>query len=115
MFDSILNNYEIIRKRFLIKQNEFFVEIMYRIIDHVKINAINTKQKTIIRINKFCFSINFKIKKYVWLNRYYIKIIRSFDKLNNKKLNLFKIIKKQNIVYELKLFDDIFIYFYFYF
>ena len=60
----------------------------------------------IARINKIRLSINFEIENYVWLNRRHIKTIRSFDKLNDKKLKSFKIIKKRDIVYELELFDD---------
>ena len=113
IFDSNLNNYEIIKKRLLIKQSEFIVEKMNRIIEYVKINVVDTKQKMTIRINKIRLSINFKIENYVWLNRRHIKTIRLFDKLNDKKLNSFKVVKKRNIVYELKLFDDMHIHFVF--
>ena len=88
---------------------------MNRIIEWIKINAIDVNQKMIVRINKFRFSINFEIKNYVWLNRRHIKMIRSFDKLNDKKLNSFQIIKRRNIVYELKLFDDMHIHSVFHF
>ena len=106
IFDSNLDDYEITRERLLIKQNEFIVEKMNRIIEYVKINVIDVKQKMIARVNRIRFSINFEIKDYVWLNRRHIKTIRSFDKLNDKKLNSFKVIKKRDIAYELKLFDD---------
>ena len=105
-FDSNLNDYEIIKKRLLIKQNEFIVEKMNRIIEYAKINVIDARQKMTIKINKIRLSSSFEIKNYVWLNRRHIKTIRSFDKLDDKKLNLFKVLKRRNIVYELKLFDD---------
>ena len=64
IFESNLNDYEITRKRLLIKQNEFIVEKMNRIIEYVKINVVNTKQKMIVRINKFRLFVNFDIKNY---------------------------------------------------
>ena len=106
IFDSNLNDYEIIKERLLIKQNEFIVEKMNRIIEYAKVNAVDAKQKMTIRINKTRLSSSFKIKDYVWLNRRHIKTIRSFDKLNDKKLNSFKIFKRRDIVYELELSDD---------
>ena len=69
----------------------------------------------IVRINKFRFSINFEIKNYVWLNRRHIKTIRLFDKLNNKKLNSYFVVKKKNIVYEFELFDNMHIHSIFHF
>ena len=65
IFESNLNNYEIIKKRLLIKQNEFIVEKINRIIEYVKINIVETKQKMIFRINKFRLFINFEIKNSV--------------------------------------------------
>ena len=106
IFDSNLDDYEITKERLLIRQDEFIVEEMNRIIEYVKINAIDVKQKMIARVNRIRFSISFEIEDYVWLNRRHIKTIRSFDKLNDKKLNSFKVIKKRDIAYELKLFDD---------
>ena len=115
IFDSNLNDYEITKERLLVKQSEFIVEKMNRIIEWIKINAIDVSQKMIARINKFRFSINFEIEDYVWLNRRHIKTIRSSDKLNDKKLNSFQIIKRRSIVYELKLFDDMHIHSVFHF
>ena len=65
IFESNLNDYDITKKRLLTKQNEFIVEKMNRIIEYVKINVVDAKQKIIARINKFRFSINFEIKNYV--------------------------------------------------
>ena len=65
IFDSNLNNYETIKKQLLIKKNEFITEKMNRIIEYVKINVANIKQKIIIRINKIRFSINFEIENYM--------------------------------------------------
>ena len=48
IFDSNFNDYKFIKKRLLIKQNEFIVEKMKRIIEYVKINVINAKQKMIV-------------------------------------------------------------------
>ena len=43
IFDSNFNDYEFIKKRLLIKQNEFIVEKMKRIIKYVKTNVINIR------------------------------------------------------------------------
>ena len=106
IFDSNLDDYEIIKERLLIKQNEFIVEKMNRIIEYAKVNVVDARQRMTIRINKICLSISFEIKNYVWLNRRHIKTTRSFDKLDDKKLKSFKVIKRRDIAYELKLFDD---------
>ena len=110
IFDSNLDDYEIIKKRLLVKQNEFIVEKMNRIIEYAKINVVDAKQRMTIRVNKIRLSSSFEIENYVWLNRRHIKTVRSFDKLNDKKLNSFKIFKRRDIAYELKLFDDMHIY-----
>ena len=115
IFDSNLDDYEITRKRLLIKQSEFIVEKMNRIIEWIKINVVNAKQRMTTRINKSRYSISFEIKNFVWLNRRHIKTVRSFDKLNDKKLNSYFVVKKRDIVYELKLFDDMHIHSIFHF
>ena len=65
IFDSNLNDYEKIKKRLLIKKNEFITKKINRIIEYVKINVANVKRKMIIRINKIRFLINFEIKNYM--------------------------------------------------
>ena len=114
IFDSNLNDYEIIKKRLLIKQNEFIVEKMNRIIKYAKVNAANARQRMTIKVNKIRLSSSFEIKNYVWQNRRHIKTTRLFDKLDDKKLNSFKVFKRRDIVYELKLFDDMHIHSVFY-
>ena len=63
IFDSNLNDYEIIKKRLLIKQNEFIVEKINRIIEYVKINVIDVKQKMIVRNKQISFINKFWNKK----------------------------------------------------
>ena len=115
IFESNLDDYEITRKRLLTKQDEFIVEKMNRIIEYVKVNAVDAKQKMIVRVNKFRLSISFEIEDYFWLNRRHIKTTRPSDKFDDKKLNSYKIIKKKNLVYELKLLDDMHIHSIFHF
>ena len=62
IFDSNLNDYEIIKERLLIKQNEFIVEKMNRIIEYAKVNAVDAKQKMTIKVNKIRLSSNFEKK-----------------------------------------------------
>ena len=115
IFDSNLDDYETTRERLLAKQSEFIVEEMNRIIEWVKINAADARQKMTIRVNKSRYSISFEIENYVWLNRRHIKTVRSFDKLDDKKLNSYLVVKRRDIVYELKLLDDMHIHSVFHF
>ena len=115
IFDSNLNDYEITKKRLLVKQDEFIVEEMNRIIEWIKINVVDVKQKMTTRVNKSRLFISFEIENYVWLDRRHIKTTRSFDKLNDKKLNSYLVVKKRDIVYELELFDDMHIHSIFHF
>ena len=115
IFDPNLDDYEITKKRLLIKQNEFIVEKMNRIIEWAKTNAANARQRMTTRVNKSRYSINFEIKNFVWLNRRHIKTTRPSDKLNDKKLNPYFVVKRRNIAYELKLLDDMHIHSIFHF
>ena len=65
IFDSNLNDYEIIKERLLVKQSEFIVENMNRIIEYVKVNVVDARQKMTTRINKIRLSISFEIEDYV--------------------------------------------------
>ena len=65
IFDSNLDDYEITKERLLIKQDEFIVEKMNRIIEYVKINVTDVKQKMTARVNKTRLSISFEIEDYV--------------------------------------------------
>ena len=115
IFDSNLDDYEITRERLLAKQSEFIVEEMDRIIEWTKVNVVDVSQKMIARANKTRFSISFEIGDYVWLDRRHIKTVRPFDKLDDKKLDSFQVIKRRGIAYELELSDDMHIHSVFHF
>ena len=105
-FDPNLDDYEITRKRLLVRQSEFIAEKMNRIIEYAKVNVADARQRMTARVNKTRLSISFEIENYVWLDRRHIKTARSFDKLDDKKLESFKVIKRRDIAYELELSDD---------
>ena len=105
-FGPNLDDYEITRERLLVRQSEFIVEKMNRIIEYAKANAADARQRMTARVNKIRLPISFEIENYVWLDRRHIKTARSFDKLDDKKLESFKVIKRRDIAYELELFDD---------
>ena len=65
IFDSNLNDYNFIKKRLLIRQSESIAEKMNRIIEYVKANAIDVRQKITARVNKIRLSISFEIENYV--------------------------------------------------
>ena len=44
IFDSNLNDYEIIKERLLIRQSEFLVEKINRIIEYAKVNVVDARQ-----------------------------------------------------------------------
>ena len=75
-----------------------------------KVNVIEFQRRIIVKINKHRKFVKFEIKNYVWLNYRNINIAKFFDKLNNKKLNSFKVFNKQKQTYKLKLLDIMHIY-----
>ena len=105
IFDSNIINYESTRKRLQIKKTQNINDEMKIIFEWNKANVTNVVRCMIVKINKFRHHVKFEIKNYVWLNRRYIKTIKFFDKLNDKKLKSFQVINKRDQVYELKLFD----------
>ena len=100
-----LNNivYTSTRERFLITKAKNIIDIIKNILEFIRRNAKLARKKITTQIDKYRKSIIYNIDDIIFLNRRYIKIARSFDKLDNKKLNLFKIIVKRKIFYELEL------------
>ena len=78
---------------------------MKNVLEFVRKNATLTRTRMIAQVDKHKKSIIYDINDFVFLNRRYIKIARSFDKLDDKKLNSFKIIVKRETSYELELFN----------
>ena len=81
------------------------VEKMKRIVKFVKAHAMKINKRMIARANANRKLIEYEIKNHVWLNRRNIKIVKLFDKLDDKHLKLYLIIKKENQIYELKFLD----------
>ena len=115
IFDSNIINYESIRKRLQIRKTQNINDEMKIIFEWSKANVTNVVRRMIVKVNKSRHHVEFEIKNYVWLNRRYIKTIKFFDKLNDKKLKSFQIINKRDQVYELKLSDIMHIHLMFHF
>ena len=105
-FGPNLDDYETTRERLLAKQGESIAEEMNRIIEWAKANAADARQRMTARANKSRYPISFEIEDYVWLDRRHIKTARPSDKLNDKKLGPYPVVKRRGIAYELELPDD---------
>ena len=83
---------------------------MQNIFNYVR-NYVDVIQKRItIQINKYRKIVKYVEKNYVFLNRRNIKIAKSFDKFDDKKLNSFKMLKRRNNFYQFELFETMRIY-----
>ena len=102
-FDSNNIAYISTRERFLVVKAKNIIDTIKNVLEFIRKNAKLARKKIITQVDKYRKSIIYNIDDMVFLNRRYIKIARSFDKLDNKKLDLFKIIAKRGIFYELEL------------
>ena len=96
-------SYVITKKRLLIVKTKNITNIMQNIFNYVR-NHVDVIQKRItIQINKHCKIVKYVEKNYVFLNRRNIKIVKSFNKFDDKKLNFFKMLQRLNNVYQFEL------------
>ena len=107
--NQINRHYEIRRQQRHVRDHQtyfFFInkEYHFRMIFDLDIIDVNFARerfvvenvKNIVKQMKNILVLN----DYVSLNRRNIKIVKSFDKLNDKKLNSFKVIRQRDISYE---------------
>ena len=78
---------------------------MQNILNYVRNNVEMIQKRMTIQINKHRKVVKYVEKNYVFLNRRNVKIAKSFNKFNDKKLNSFKMLQRLNNVYRFELFE----------
>ena len=104
-FSSNFISYVTTRERLLIVKAKNIIDIMQNILNFVRNHAEIIQKRMTIQVNKHRKVVKYAKKDFVFLNRRNIKIAKSFDKLDDKKLNSFKILQRLSNVYRLELFE----------
>ena len=102
-FSSDSISYVTTRERLLIVKAKNIIETMQNILNYVRDNVEMIQKRMIAQINKHRKTMKYVERDFVFLNRRNIKIARSFDKLDDKKLNSFKMLQRMSNVYRLEL------------
>ena len=102
-FSSDSISYVTTRERLLIVKTKNIIETMQNILNYVRDNVEMTQKRMIAQINKHRKTMKYVEKDFVFLDRRNIKIAKSFDKLDDKKLNSFKMLQRMSNVYRLEL------------
>ena len=109
-FDSNIIDYVIIRKRFNVAKVQDIIDRMQDVLDYIREKLKKSQLIMIEQINRHKKEIIFKKDNFVFLSIKNIIIDKLYKKLNNKMLDLFKIISIINSSYKLKLSEIIKIY-----
>ena len=104
-FSSDSISYATTRERFLIVKAKNIIETMQNILNYVRDNVEMIQKRMIAQVNKHRKTMKYVERDFVFLNRRNIKIARSFDKLDDKKLNSFKMLQRMSNVYRFELFE----------
>ena len=102
-FDPDDTAYTSTRERLLATKAEDIIDTMKNVLEFVRRNATLARTRMTAQVDKHRKSITYDINDFVFLDRRYIKIARSSDKLDDKKLGPFKVIAKRGTSYELEL------------
>ena len=102
-FSSNSTSFVTTRKRFLIVKTKNIIDTMQNILNYVRDHVEMIQKRMTIQINKHRKIVKYVEKNFVFLNRRNIKIVKSFDKLDDKKLNSFKMLQRLDNVYRLEL------------
>ena len=102
-FSSDSISYVTTRERLLIVKAKDIIETMQNILNYVRDNVELIQKRMIVQINKHRKTMKYVEKNFVFLNRRNIKIAKSFDKLDDKKLNSFKMLQRMSNVYRFEL------------
>ena len=98
-FSSDSISYVTTKERFLIVKTKNIIETMQNILNYVRNNVEIIQKRMIVQVNKHRKTIKYVERDFVFLNRRNIKIAKSFDKLDDKKLNSFKMLQRMNNAY----------------
>ena len=104
-FSSNSTSYTITRERLLIVKAKNIIDTMQNILNYVRNHAKMTQKRMTTQINKRRKLAKYVEKNFVFLNRRNIKIAKSFDKLDDKRLNSFKMIQRLSNFYRFELFE----------
>ena len=96
-------SYVTTRERLLVVKAENIIETMQNILNYIRDNAKMTQKRMTIQVNKRRKVVKYVESDFVFLNRRNIKIVKSSNKLNDKKLNSFKMLQRMSNVYRLEL------------
>ena len=91
-FSSNSISYATTKKRFLIVKAKNIIDIMQNIFNFVRNHAKVIQKRITTQVNEHRKAVKYAEKNFVFLNWRNIKIVKSFDKLDDKKLNSFKIL-----------------------
>ena len=91
-FSSNFISYVTIKKRFLTVKTKNIIETMQNILNYIRDNAKMIQKRMTIQINKRRKIVKYVENDFVFLNWRNIKIVKSSNKLNDKKLNSFKML-----------------------
>ena len=103
MFESDNITYNFIQKRLLIVKIETIINIIINIFKFMQSNVERFKKIMSIQINKHRKFVQYNFNDLIWLNSRNIKTIRFSKKLNDKMLNLYKMLEKKDASYKMKL------------
>ena len=106
-FSSDFISYVITRERLLIVKAKNITSTMQNILNYVRDHVEITQKRMTTQVNKYRKNVKYVEENYVFLNRRNVKIAKSFDKLDDKKLNSFNVLQRLSNVYRLELFEII--------
>ena len=94
--DDIIYNF--IQKRLLIAKTENIIDIMINILKFMQSNVERFRKTMSTQINKHRKLVQYNFDDLISLNNRNIKTIRLSKKLNDKMLNLYKMLKKKRVI-----------------
>ena len=104
-FSSDSTSYVTTRERLLIVKARNIIDIMQNILNYVRDHVEMIQKRMTIQVNKHRKIVKYVERDFVFLNSRNIKIAKSFDKFDDKKLNSFKMLQRLNNVYRFELFE----------
>ena len=102
-FSSDSTSYATTRERLLIVKAKNIIDTMQNILNYVRDHVEMTQKRMTVQVNKHRKIVEYVERDFVFLNRRNIKIARSFDKFDDKKLNSFKMLQRLDNVYRFEL------------
>ena len=102
-FESNDITYNFIQERLLAVKAENIINIIINIFKFMQSNVERFKKIMSTQINKYRKLVQYNFDDLIWLNNRNIKIIYFSKKLNDKMWNFYKMLKKKDASYKVKL------------